>query len=143
MLIAKHTIQTTASPSAVWEVWRDVENWKTWDSGVEYSFIDGPFETGTTGRLKPKGGLAVQMTLTQVEKERLFVDEAKLPLGQIVVSHHLTHNEANLVVTHQIEIKGPLTFVYAYLIGKEIKKTLPQAMNAMITRAQGIHGQVE
>ena len=31
MLIIKHTVETTASPEEIWDVWQDVSNWNTWD----------------------------------------------------------------------------------------------------------------
>lgn len=63
MLIIKHTIKTTASPAAIWHIWQDVAHWNTWDHGIEYSTLDGPFAEGTTGTLKPKGGPLVSLQL--------------------------------------------------------------------------------
>ncbi len=63
MLIIKHTVETTASPEAIWEIWQDVANWNTWDHDIEFSAIDGPFKAGTTGNLKPKGGPVVTLSL--------------------------------------------------------------------------------
>ena len=60
MLVIKHTVETTASPKAIWDIWQDVANWKSWDHGIEFSTIDGPFKEGTTGTLKPKGGPQVR-----------------------------------------------------------------------------------
>ena len=77
MLIIEHTVETTASPAAIWNIWQDVENWNTWDAGIEYSRLDGPFQTGTTGILKPKEGPLVKTKLTGVEPLKGFSDEAE------------------------------------------------------------------
>ena len=74
MLIVKHTVQTTASPAAIWKLWADVSNWNSWDHGLEYSKIDGPFQKGTRGTLKPKGGPIVQTVLTEVTPLKSFTD---------------------------------------------------------------------
>jgi len=136
MLIIKHTLETKASPEKIWEVWQDVKNWNTWDHGIEFSTIDGPFAVGTKGTLKPKGGPLVQTELTTVEPMKMFIDESKLFLAKILVSHYLTESNGKTFVTHQIEMKGPLAFVFAFLIGRAMKKNLPQEMAAMVRKAE-------
>ncbi len=136
MLIIKHTVKTTASPQDIWNIWQDVVKWNTWDHGIQYSTIDGPFQEGTTGTLKPKGGPLVHTKLTRVEPLKLFVDESKLPFARIIVSHYLHESEGCTQVTHQIEMDGPLAFVFAFLIGRKMKKNLPQEMMAMVKKAE-------
>jgi hypothetical protein len=136
MLIIKHSIETKASPEAIWNIWKDVENWKTWDHGIEYSTIDGPFVAGTTGTLKPKGGPLVKTMLTEVEPLKRFVDESQLCFAKIIVSHELEQVGGKTLVTTQIEMNGPLAFIFAFLIGRQMKKNLPQEMAAMVKIAE-------
>lgn len=136
MLIIKHSVETTASPEDIWQIWQDVKNWNTWDHGIEYSTINGPFEEGTTGTLKPKGGPLVHTKLICVEPFKKFVDESKLFLAKIIVSHYLTKSADKMLVTHQIEMTGPLAFLFAHLIGRTMKKNLPQEMEAMVRKAE-------
>ena len=138
VLIIKHTVETLASPEAIWEIWQDVTNWNTWDQGIEFSTIDGPFKTGATGTLKPKGGPLVHTKLTAVEPKKLFIDEAKLTLARIIVSHFLNESNGKTHVTHQIEMKGPLAFFFAIVIGRNMKRNLPQEMAAMIKKAESL-----
>lgn len=65
-----------------------------------------------------------------------FVDESKLPGARIIMSHTLTESAGRLLLTHQIEMKGPLAFLFAYLIGRTMKKNLPIEMRALITKAE-------
>ena len=136
MLIIKHTVETTASAADIWGIWKDVTRWNTWDHGIEYSTIDGPFAVGTTGTLKPKGGPLVRTLLTQVEPMKMFVDESKLFFARIIVSHYLIELRGKTRVTHQIEMTGPLAFVFAYSIERKMKKNLPQEMRAMVQKAE-------
>jgi hypothetical protein len=138
MLIIKHTIETKASPKAIWHIWEDVPNWNTWDSGIEYSTTNGPFVEGTTGTVKPKGGPLVHTKLTCVEPLKKFVDESKLPLARIIFSHFLSQSNGKTFVTTQIEMKGPLAFFFAFVIGRAMKKNLPDEMMAMVKKAEGI-----
>jgi hypothetical protein len=138
MLIIKHTIETKASPKAIWAVWQDVEKWYTWDHGVEYSSIEGSFEKGTKGVLKPKGGPVVQIELTSVEPYKRFVSESKLFLAKIIFTHDIFELKDKTLVTHQIDMKGPWAFLFAYLIGRKMKKNLPQEMAMMIEMIEAL-----
>jgi hypothetical protein len=137
MQTIKHTVVTTAPAKEIWNLWQDVPNWNSWDHEIEYSRLDGPFETGTTGILKPKGGPKVKMQLTRVEPMHLFQDVANLPLATILVTHTLREIEGKTEVTHQIKMEGPLAFFFAFVIGRKMKKGLPGAMQALIKQAEG------
>ena len=137
MLIIKHSAETTASPEAIWNIWKDVENWNQWDHGIEFSTLDGPFATGSTGTVKPKGGPLVKTRLTLVEPMKRFIDESKLFMARIVFSHELLPAGRNTQVTTTIEMDGALAFVFAYLIGRHMKKNLPREMASMIKMAEG------
>ena len=136
MLIIEHTIETNASPAAIWAIWADVSNWHSWDHGIEFATIDGPFRKGTTGTLKPKGGPLVHTCLTSVIPLKEFVDESKLPLTRIIVSHFLKESRGKTIVTHRIEMRGVLSWVFAFLIGRTMKRNLPGEMASMIKQAE-------
>jgi len=136
MLIIKHTVQTTAPAWAIWHIWSDVSNWPTWDHGIQSSSINGPFVVGTMGKLKPKGGPEVITKLTSVKPNQSFVDEAKLVCARIIVSHSITQSGSKTLVTHQIEMQGPLAFFFAFVIGRGMKKNLPAEMLAMVKKAE-------
>lgn len=136
MLIIEHTVETSAHPSQVWKMWEDVNNWNVWDDGLEFSTIEGPFQTGTRGRLKPKGSPLVQTVLTQVKPMEMFVDEASLPLTKIIVSHLLKREGKTTLVTHRIEMKGLLSWFFGIVIGRNMKKNLPKEMEAMVKLAE-------
>lgn len=142
MLIVKHTEATTAPAHVIWKIWADVENWNSWDHAIEYSRLEGPFAIGTTGVLKPKGASPVRMHITALEHNKSFVDEAKLPLAKIIVSHFMTESAGKTQVTHQIEMTGPLAFFFAIIIGRGMKKDLPVEMKSMIKKAEKMHAGV-
>ena len=67
---------------------------------------------------------------------RQLVAESILFLARVIVSHVLTESGGKTQVTNQIEMKGPLAFVFAYLIGRTMKANLPQEMLAMVKQAE-------
>ncbi len=113
-----------------------MENWHTWDHGIEYSLIEGPFLVGTKGKLKPKGGPLVHTELTAVEFPKSFVDESQLPLTRIIVSHQMEREGNVTKVTHRVEMKGFLSPLFAILIGRKMKKNMPKEMEAMVRKAE-------
>lgn len=134
MLIAEHSVKSKASAQGIWTVWSEVDRWREWDSGIEWSRIDGPFAVGTTGELKPRGGPLVKTRLTCVEPCRRFVDEADLFWGKIRVSHEMVDLGDDRLVTHRIEIEGALAPFYYFVMGRAMRANLPLEMERMVPR---------
>ena len=138
MVIIKHTIATKASRETIWNIWQDVKNYNRWDDVTEYCSLEGPFKEGTIGRWKPKGGHALQVKLIQVEPLKIYVTEFKLFLARIVSSHYLTESAGKTQITQQLEIKGPLAFLFAYHLGSTIKKNILLEMEALVKKAENL-----
>lgn len=136
MHIFKHSVQTTAPAWAVWQVLSDVSNWSKWDKDTEYSSINGPFSTGTIGEWKTQGSPMLQTKLTKVEPIKQFDIEIKLTLARVISSHVLTESKGKTTVTFETEIRGPLAFIWALLIGRSIKKKTPIEMPEMVKIAE-------
>ena len=138
MLIVKHTMDTHATREDIWNIWQDVEKWNTWDHAVEYSSIQGAFKGGTKGTWKIKSEPVFSFDLTRVEYLKTFVLEVKLFLARIVCSHYLTQEAGKTRVTHQVEIKGPLAFFYAYHVGASVRKNIPAEMEVLVNKAESL-----
>jgi len=135
MLIVKHTVETEATPMQIWRVWQDVENWKKWDEEIELSRIDGPFQTGTTGSTKFVGTPLFKTLLTQVEPHKLVVQEAYLSFAKVISYQSMSQVAGKTQVTFQVEIQGPLSFFFACILRRFIKKKIPSEMEEMLKRA--------
>ena len=140
MLIIKHTVTTTATPAHIWQVLQDVENWNSWDHGTASSGLEGPFQAGTPGWLKPVDGPVLKTLLTQVEPYKIFVQEAQLLLAKAVMTHTISNIAGVTHVTFQTEIRGPLAFFWALMIGSSIKKKIPLEMTEMLKQATALAG---
>jgi hypothetical protein len=136
MLIIEHIKQTDASPESVWAIWQDVANWKSWDHGLEFSTIDGPFAAGARGTLKPKGGPVIRTVITELEPLKVFTVQSRLPLTTITSAHYLRTANGKTIITQRIEMRGLLSPLFAYHIGRGLKKTIPQATDRMIQQAK-------
>ncbi len=68
------TRKTTATREQVWELWADVPNRTRWDADLEYTRLDGPFQTGSTGEVKLKGQPAGKFLITYCEPLEGYTD---------------------------------------------------------------------
>lgn len=134
MFIIKHTVETKATPMQVWNIWQDVENWKTWDEQIELSRIDGPFQAGTTGCTKFVGTPLFKTLLTQVEPYKLVIQETYLSFAKVISYQTMKQVDGKTEVTFQVEIRGPLSLFYTCLSSRFIKKKIPAEMEEMLKR---------
>ncbi|KXK15126.1 MAG: Polyketide cyclase / dehydrase and lipid transport [Chloroflexi bacterium OLB14] len=136
MWTAEHTIVTDVSKEAIWKVWKDIENWKQWDEGLEWCRFNGEFKTGVSYTLKPKGGSEVQSTISECEPLKKFSDVTKLPLAKLEFVHELNEEKDGLHVTHRVVISGLLSFFFAQVIGKDTARNFPKTISNLIRVAK-------
>lgn len=127
---------TNATKEQIWKLWADIPNWNVWDNEVEYSELSGDFKKGTKGLLKPTGGPKSKFIISECDYLQTFVSRSFLPLGKIDFIHTITEINDALLVTHRIEITGLFTFLFSKVIGNNIKKTLPEAVEKLISLAE-------
>ena len=55
----ERSLETTAPPEKVWEIWSDISTWPQWNPDVRSIKLNGPFESGTTGAMTTGEGTQV------------------------------------------------------------------------------------
>lgn len=98
---------STASPEDVWAHYADVSRWPTWDEGLESAHLDGPFLTGTTGRLVASRQPPISFMLTEVSNGHIFTTESRLGPVVVTVRHRLERMFGGCRIAHELEISGP------------------------------------
>lgn len=136
MLIIDHCVETKAQPQTIWSFYQDASSWPQWDIEVEYAKLFGPFQTGTKGELKPVGGPKVKFELLQIVPFKIFSDISYLPLGTILFTHTLEITTNGTKICHKVEMGGLLKYFWAFVIGRNIKKHLPAAMQKLAEFAE-------
>jgi uncharacterized protein YndB with AHSA1/START domain len=129
------TFTSAATPVQVWARWTDVDKWNEWDHEVVSSSLDGPFELGTTGSMKPRGGPPVRFTLTEVKPNAAFSDTARLPLTSLEFHHTVSPDGAGSNIEHRVVMRGPLTFLFKRIVGVKIERGLPHTVASLATLA--------
>ena len=133
----KYAIEIKATPQSIFEIYADVENWSTWDKEVEYSSIQGTFQTGATGELKPKDAPKSKIFFTEVVKDTSFTTMGKLPLCKMYLSHTIDQiDNGSVSVTHIVSFEGLLSVLFGNIIGRGIAKSLPDALKGLKDKAE-------
>jgi uncharacterized protein YndB with AHSA1/START domain len=134
----EHTVTTTAAPEDAWAVLAAVAQWPAWDHEIERAELDGPLTAGATGTLKPAGGPTTHFTVTVADAPHRLTDVTRLPLARLTFDHHYSAvPDGGARLTHAVRIDGPLTPLFARVIGRKIVAGMPQAMAALAARAEG------
>ena len=135
MLVWNHqlTLPTTASAEAIWRAWSDPSTWPQWDAGLDRVILNGPFVSGTTGTLTPKGGPTIRFKLLTVTPGSGFHDRSFLPLTTLDFIHTFSPATPNqpATITHRIEMRGWLTPLFRRVIGRGIVRDLPTTLASL------------
>ena len=136
MWTRSHSIVTKeATKEQMWRLFADVNNWHTWDTGVEYASIEGAFEKVNYFTLKPKGGPKVRIQLHETVPGRKFVDLTNFPLAKMYGEHTFEETGEGLKITTTMTVTGPLTFLWKKVVAEKIADALPEEMIAQVKHA--------
>jgi hypothetical protein len=127
------------SRSAVWSVYSDVTAWPQWVRGIEWMRLDGGFEAGVSGTIKPKGQNQQPFRLTNVSVDSGFSDETEIPGSGVTIefTHTLESVGGGLTrITHHVEIWGPTAEYLGPAIGEKMADGIPDTLYALMRMAQ-------
>ena len=124
-----HSIVTNeVTKEQIWKLFADVNNWHTWDKGIEYAKMEGQFIKGNSIILKPKGGPKVNIELLETIENKRFLDVSTFPLGKLYDDHVFEETPDGLKITITITVKGILWFVWKKLVAQDLVDNLPKDM---------------
>lgn len=132
----EHTETTSAAPAQLWSRYEDPTTWPEWDHEIAAVTVHGPMAVGTRGTLKPVKGPAMTFTFSEVIGEVGFTDVSRLPLARLTFSHLIEQTATGSRFSHRVSISGPLSPVFARVIGKRIAAGLPGAMRELARLAE-------
>lgn len=137
----EHTEESSASLDRLWERIATPAHWSEQSMNVAWAEIHGPFEVGTKLTMKPKGmrgpSRAFGLTLVEVTPQRSYTTRAKLPLGHLDLGHFLEPiDDSKVRLRFRVSITGPLTWMFARVIGRQMAKDMPEGMRNIIRFAE-------
>lgn len=132
----EHTETTAATPEQLWQLYQDPTTWPEWDHQLEAVTVDGPFETGATGTIKPVGGPRTKFRMVEVTEKVSFTDVTRLPLATMRFDHRIEQGVGGTSFVHRVTITGPLSPLFARVVGRKVADDLPVAMRTLAARAE-------
>lgn len=120
----------------MWKLFADVNNWHTWDEGIEFAKLEGNFKKGNFFILRPKGGPNVKVQLLETVENKMFLDVTKFPLAKMYDEHTFEETPQGLKITNTITVKGVLGFFWRKIVAQKIADSLPDDMQKQIKAAQ-------
>ena len=109
----------------LWKLFADVNNWHTWDTGIEYAKMEGDFKTGNSFLLKPKGGPELNIKLLEVVEHKRFLDVTNFPLAKMYDDHIFEETADGLKIIGIITVTGILGFLWRKLVAQNIVNEMP------------------
>ena len=133
----EQSVETTAAPEQVWQLWADVAGWPEWNGDIEQIELIGPFAAGSRIVMTPIGEEPVELRIAEAVEPELFVDEADM--GEIVVRtiHRVLRLDSERArVTYRMEITGRSADTLGPLVGRGISGDFPQTLAGLVARAE-------
>jgi hypothetical protein len=95
--------------------------WPEWNTDTEWVRLDGPFQTGSSGVLKPKGGPRTKFVIASVVPGREFTDVSLLAGAKLTFQHLVGRTgDGRTSVEVTVTLAGPLSFLWYAVLGKGI-----------------------
>lgn len=131
------TLETDASPEAIWKRWTDVPQWYLWDTGLKQADMDGPFVLGARGVISSLEGRKSRFKVVQLEPGQSYTFKTRLPLGALYIKRYLTQENGHTQFTHEVWFSGLTGGIFARQFGPGFMAMLPEVMSKLETLARG------
>lgn len=137
MWTAEHSIETSASPDAIWALWSNVERWPEWNADLARAELDGEFVAGSSIRMTSVGGDVVELRIAEAERPERFVDEAEFGGVSVRTIHRLEAVAADRVrVVYRMELGGPDADTVGPELGPQISGDFPEVLKRLAGLAE-------
>ncbi|WP_264564855.1 SRPBCC family protein [Flavobacterium sp. N3904] len=128
-------VTNDVSKEQMWKLFSDVNNWHTWDTGIEFPKLEGKFEKGNHFMFQPKGGPKLKIEIIEAIENQNFTDFTKFPLAKMYGEHTFVDTPDGLEITTTMKVEGILSFLWIKLVAQKIVDTLATDMEVQIKTA--------
>lgn len=137
MAFREASLETSASPSRVWQVWSDVNHWTEWNPDMNESRLDGPLKLGATGMINTKSGGKHDVVVTHFEDGRSFeLESTALPGTKMAIRATISPNASGSKITQAFEPRGLLAPIVGPMMGGTILKTFSSVLAGLKTKVE-------
>ncbi len=134
-----HSMETTATPAAVWKVWTQVDNWHTWDTGLRSATLKSDsFGLGTRGVITSLEGRKSKFKVVDYQEGQSYTFKTALPLGGLYVKRSWKEENGKTVFTHEVWFSGLTGGLFAKLLGNDFREMLPGVLEKVKEQAEAM-----
>ncbi len=123
------SISINSNKEHVWQILTDVKHWPDWDTELIEASINGQFEEGANGVLKPKTGPVLKFYISKVVPNLSYTIDVVMPVGKLIMKRSLICADSQVHFTDDIKFTGILKYLFGFALGRTFKKVLPDVMN--------------
>lgn len=134
--LAKIHQTTKAKPAAIFNLWADVDHWADYDESIEWAKLTDTLEEGGKCTVKPKGGPKVKATISTIEQNQRFINVSHLLGAKLMFDHGLSQQNGQTIVAITVTINGPLSWLWAKILGKNQQTELEKSTANLIKKAE-------
>jgi hypothetical protein len=130
------TIAVACAPEVLYEVWMDVAHWHVWDPDTKQASLDGPPFVGATGKLAPRKGMPIKISIVEASKPRSFTVTSTVLGTRMFFYHRLEQatageSSSSIVATHEVRFEGWLAGLLMKMVGADVIAGLPLTMTRL------------
>lgn len=133
------SVETTASPDRVWQIWSDMSTWGEWNPNVSTMDWQGGFVSGSTGVMNTKAGQHHSMQLVDVQPGRGFALVTSVVPGTKFRFHcRIEPAGAKTKISQTVEVGGPLEPVLGGMLGPQVSKEFGTLLANLARKAETV-----
>jgi uncharacterized protein YndB with AHSA1/START domain len=138
MAYREASLETSAPPDKVWQVWSDINRWPEWNPDMKASRLNGPLKLGATGNIDTRSGGKHDVVVTQFEQGRLFeLESTALPGTKMAIRATIAPTGSGSRITQGFEPRGLLAPIVGPMMGGQILKTFSAVLGGLKQRVEG------
>ena len=137
-MTVEDAIYIEAAPDVVWGVAVDVEQWPKWTPTVTsvVRLEDGPFEFGSTTRIKQPGQPESEWTVTEFVPGQRFVWETRRPGLRMRASHKVKADGSGTANVLRLEVVGIVGVLLWPVLQWAVRRALTQENRGLKTHCE-------
>jgi len=133
------SVETTASPDRVWQIWSDMSTWGDWNPNVSTMDWQGGFVSGSTGVMNTKAGQHHSMQLVDVQPGRSFaLVTSVVPGTKFRFNCRIEPAGAKTKISQTVEVGGPLGPVLGGMFGPQVSKEFGTLLANLARKAETV-----
>jgi hypothetical protein len=137
MKMHERSLQTEASPEAIWRIWSDVSTWPQWNPDVTAISLEGPFASGTTGSMTTRAGGTHGIRLTDVQPNSGFtIVTNPAPLSTFHFRCQVAPGAGASRISQGVGMTGPLGGLMSAMMGERVADGFTAILEGLKKRAE-------